>query len=65
MAEGIAIILVTLLTYTGLLLWQKTRQGVPWQQLFRKGDRWFFLNLPIALICGLAFGPHVVNLLGS
>ena len=64
MAEGLAIILVTLLTYTGLLAWQKIRRGVPWQQLFKKGDPWFFLNLPIALLCGLAFGPHAVGLLG-
>ena len=32
--------------------------------LLRKGDPWFFLNLPIALICGLAFGPHVLRWLG-
>lgn len=63
MAEGLAIIFVTLLTYTGLLVYQKARQGVPWRQLFKKGDRWFFLNLPIALVCGLAFGPHLVDLL--
>lgn len=64
MAEGIAIIFISLLTYTGLLVYQKTRRGVPWRQLFKKGDRWFFLNLPIALICGLAFAPHAVRLLG-
>lgn len=64
MAESIAIILIALLTYTGLLFYQKTRRGVPLQQLFKKGDRWFFLNLPIALICGLAFAPHAVRLLG-
>lgn len=64
MAEGIAIIFVSLLTYTGLLLYQKRRNGTPWQRMLRKGDPWFFLNLPIALICGLAFGPHVVRLLG-
>jgi hypothetical protein len=63
MAEGIAIIFITLLTYTGLLLFQKRRNGVPWNRLFKKGDPWFFLNLPIALVCGLAFGPHLVDLL--
>jgi len=64
MAEGLALIAVTLLTYTGLLVFQKTRRGVPWRQIFRKGDPWFFLNLPIALVSGLAFGPHLVRLLG-
>jgi hypothetical protein len=63
MAEGIAIILITLLTYTGLLIIQKRRKGTPWTQIFRKRDSWFFLNLPIALVCGLAFAPYVVALL--
>lgn len=64
MAEGMAIIAVTLLTCTGLLLFRKARNGTPWDRMFRKGDPWFFLNLPIALVCGLAFGPHAVRLPG-
>lgn len=64
MAEGLAIIVVTALTYTALLLYQKRRSGTPWNRLLKKGDPWFFLNLPIALICGLAFGPHVAALFG-
>lgn len=62
MAEGIALVLITALTYTGLLIFQKRRNGVPWERLFKKGDPWFFLNLPIALICGLAFASHVAKL---
>jgi len=61
MAEGLAILAVSLLAYSGLLAYQKARQGVPWRQLFKKGDRWFFLNLPVAIVCGLAFGPHLAD----
>lgn len=61
MAEGLAVIIITTLTYTGLLVFQKRRSGVPWDRIFKKGDPWFFLNLPISLICGLAFGTHVAG----
>lgn len=61
MAEGLAVIFITVLTYSGLLLYQKRRSGTPWKRLLKKGDPWFFLNLPVALICGLAFGSHLAG----
>jgi multisubunit Na+/H+ antiporter MnhB subunit len=64
MAEGITIVVISVLIYVALVSYQKRRSGVPWNRVFRKRDPWLFLNLTIALVCGLAFAPHALRWLG-
>lgn len=61
MAEGVAIVVISVFTYIALLLFQKRRSGVAWKRVLRKRDPWLLLNLTIALVCGLAFAPIVLR----
>lgn len=50
-----------ILVYAALLTVQKIYRKASWGSLFKKGDPWFFINLPISIAIGTPLAKNIVR----
>lgn len=61
MLEGMAVFLVALAVYAVILAVQTRWRKYAWAAVFKRGDPWFVINLPISLVVAIPLSRSITS----